>query len=230
MALTAGLLFAPAASADEPQNSAFALAASGLISIDPTPAVDDSNGASEDSVVEVADPKGLLKANVLNARAGDGYAKSSVADLRLDLSPLGDLGLSKPLLTATAIEARCDDGEVSSSLAAANLGGTPLDVAAPPNTGVDVPGVASVVLNKQTENPDGSTTVTAISIKVNKLQTIDIASATCAEGSTPTQPPGEPTTPPDNGDDGDGGSGGQANPDGSAPVPTPVEGHLDVTG
>lgn len=234
MALTAGLLLAPAASADEAQNSAYALAATGLIKIDPTPAVDDSNGASEDSVAEIGGPaQDLVKVDLLNARAGDGYAKSNVTNLRLDLSPLSDLGLSKPLLTAQAVEARCEDGKGSSSLANAKLGETPLDVSVPPNTGVDVPGVASVMLNKQVKNDDGSLTVTAISINVNGVQTLDIASATCAEGSDdggePTQPPSsQPTTPP--GDEDDGGSGTQAGDDGSAPVPTPVEAHLDVTG
>ncbi|ASR38394.1 hypothetical protein BAY61_29155 [Prauserella marina] len=238
-ALTAGMLFAPAASADEAKNSAFALSATGLIKIDPVPYVDDTNGAAEKSVAEIGAEQQLAHVELLNARAGDGFAKSSVAGLSLDLSPLADLGLSKPLLSAEAVEATCDNGVGSSSLANAKLGDIPLDVSAPPNTGVEVPGVASVLLNKQTQNDDGSLTVTAISIEVNGLQTIDVASATCAEAAeVPEQP--EPTDPPgddDNGgDDGDNGDNGGDNGDnggsqvGAAPVPTPVKAHLDVTG
>lgn len=47
------------------------------------------------------------------------------------------------------------------------------------NLGVTVPGLASVVLNKQASNPDGSLTVTAVSIRASTSQSIDIASVTC---------------------------------------------------
>jgi hypothetical protein len=248
-ALTAGILFAPAAVADQPQNSAFAIAATGLLTVDPAPAVNDLHGASGDSIAEFATPDKLIQLKLLNAWAGEAHAKASAADLRVNLSPIEALGLAKPMLTAEAIEATCEDGKGSSSLANAELGGTALDVSATPNTAVGVPGVASVILNKQTTNDDGSLTVTAISITVDGVQTLDIASATCAPAAgdddgdgDPTNPsttaPNEPTTPPsDNGsddpDDGNsdnGGSGTQADENGEAPVPTPIKAHLDVTG
>ncbi|PXY34301.1 MULTISPECIES: choice-of-anchor P family protein [Prauserella] len=239
--LTAGVLLAPTASATGGENSAFAISANGLLKIAPTPYVDDTNGATEESVVRLDVPQNLLSLGVLNARAGDGYAKSSIADLRVSLNALPDLGLglSQPLVAAEAIEANCEDGVASSSVAGASVAGIALDVAAPPNTAIEVPGLASVTLNKQVTNDDGSTTVTAISIKVNKLQSLDLASATCTkaddDGGKPSTPP---TTPGDddgdnggdNGDDSNGGSGSQADKDGMAPVPTPVKGHLDVTG
>jgi hypothetical protein len=249
--LTAGILFAPAASADQPQNSAFAIAATGLLTVDPAPAVNDVHGASGDSIAEFATPDKLIQLKLLNAWAGEAHAKASVADLRVNLSPVKALGLSKPMLTAEAIKATCEDGNGSSSLANAKLDDTALDVSAPPNTAVDVPGVASVILNKQTTNDAGSLTVTAISITVDGVQTLDIASAACAPAAgdgdsdsdgDPTNPsttaPSEPTAPPsgngsddpDDGDSGNGGSGTQADENGEAPVPTPVEGHLDVTG
>jgi hypothetical protein len=246
--LTAGILFAPAAGADQPQNSAFAIAATGLLTVDPAPAVNDLHGASGDSIAEFATPDKLIQLKLLNAWAGEAHAKASVADLRVDLSPVKALGLSKPMLTAEAIKATCEGGKGSSSLANAKLGGSALDVSAPPNTAVGVPGVASVTLNKQTRNDDGSLTVTAISITVDGVQTLDIASATCApaaddsDGDGPTNPPttapSEPTTPPsdngsndpDDGDSVDGGSGTHADENGEAPVPTPAEAHLDVTG
>ncbi|MFF5991103.1 choice-of-anchor P family protein [Prauserella flavalba] len=242
--LTAGVLLAPTASAAGGENSAFAISADGLLKISQTPYVDDTNGATEESVVSLDVPQNLLSLGVLNARAGDGYAKSSIADLRVSLNALPDLGLglSQPLVAAEAIEASCEDGVASSSVAGASVAGIALDVAAPANTEIAVPGLASVTLNKQVTNDDGSTTVTAIAIKVNNLQSLDLASATCAKGDDDG---GEPSTPPttpgddggddgdnggDNGDDSNGGSGSQADEDGMAPVPTPVEAHLDVTG
>lgn len=243
--LTAGILLAPGAGADEPRNSAFAIAATGLLTVNPLPAVNDVHGSSGDSIAEFTTPDKLIQLKLLNAQAGEAYGKASVADLRVDLSSVKAVGLSNPMLTAEAVEATCEDGKGNSSLADAKLGDTALDVSVPPNTAVEVPGAASVVLNKQTTNDDGSLTVSAISINVDGVQTLDIASATCApssddgeEGEAPTNPsttaPSESAVAPsdNNGSDDsdDGGSGTQADENGEAPVPTPVEGHLDVTG
>ncbi|MBK1785089.1 hypothetical protein JHE00_12205 [Prauserella sp. ASG 168] len=240
--LTAGVLIAPAASATGGENSAFAIAADGLLKVAKTPFVDDTNGASEESVAHLDVPENLLDVRALNARAGDGYAKASIADVRVDISALPDLGLNlaKPLVAAEAIEASCDNGVASSSVAAASVAGIALDVTAPANTAVEVPGLASVTLNKQVTNEDGSTTVTALSVEVNNLQTLDLASATCSKAGDDDGE--EPTTPPtdDNGDDGDNGGdhgddngsddGGSGSQSGHAPTPTPVKAHLDVTG
>ncbi|MEU6645053.1 choice-of-anchor P family protein [Saccharomonospora sp. NPDC046836] len=215
--MAAGLVFAPAAAAqEEPTNSAYAIAATGLLTIDPTPYVDDSNGAAEQSLASLNLPGNLVGLDLLNARAGEGYAKASVADLRVDVSSLGQLGLTEPLVSAQAIEASCEDGVATSSLARVAVAGVTVDVTAPPNTGIDIPGLASVLLNKQVTNPDGSVTVTALSVKVSELQTLDIASATCAPaedddddngGGTPTTT-APPTTTPGNGGDDDGDNGG----------------------
>lgn len=239
--LVAGTLLAPAAGATTQTsgsgvNSAFAISASGLLTIKPTPSVDDSDGFSQASVARLQLPANLIDLRVLNAQAGAGAAQSSILDLSVGL------GVGKPLLTASAIEAECGGGKASSSLAKAKIGDLKLDVAVPPNTGVEVPGLLSVELNKQVTNKDGSITVTAISINVDGIQKIDLASATCAagddDGDTPTTVPtttkptktssSTPTTSASNG--GSAPAGDKPLPNGKAPAPTPVKAHLDVTG
>ncbi|GAB3489582.1 choice-of-anchor P family protein [Amycolatopsis cihanbeyliensis] len=244
--LTSGLAFVPAAGATGVENSAFALSATGLLDVDPVPTVSGENGFQQDSVAEFASPGEIVQARVLNAQAGPGSAEASVAELQVDLGGVAELGLGSPMLTATAVEAVCGSGKASSSLAEARLGGTKLDVSAPPNTAVEVPGVASVTLNKQVTKEDGTMTVTAISIEIGRVQTLDIASATCTSSGgqpTTTEPAPEPTDPAGgpaddgngNGDGGDGGNtgngaGARADANGMAPRPTPVPAHLDVTG
>ncbi len=55
-----------------------------------------------------------------------------------------------------------------------------LDASPAPNTGVSVPGVAEITLNRQTTGTDGSLTVDAIYIDIlNGTQTITIATSHC---------------------------------------------------
>jgi hypothetical protein len=233
-ALTAGVLGTPSANADTPANTAFALSASGLLQIEPIPNVNNTRGFAQDSVVDFSTPNHTVRARILNAQAGKDHAQASVADLTVDLSPVKGLDLGALTLTATAVEAKCDQGTASSTLAGAHLGNHPLTIAAPANTKVTVPGLASIVLNKQTHHRDGTVTVTAISITLTGVQTLEIASATChttphsddPQPPTPTTKP-TPTTPSTPGD------GATENDDtipGQAPRPNPVPGHLDVTG
>ncbi|WP_020667164.1 choice-of-anchor P family protein [Amycolatopsis nigrescens] len=241
--LATGLLLPPAAGATEHRNSAYAVAASGLVKIDPLPSVNDAKGFEQKTIAEFATPEKLVQLKKLNAQAGKGKAKASIADLEVDLGLLKGAD-DKPLLSATAIEAVCEDGKGSATLAKARFGEIKLDVAAAPNTGVKVPGIASVLLNKQTKNKDGSLTVTAISVSLDGIQTLDLASATCAAGEgdggpSETKPPTSSSSKPapsssKGGDDGDGPSkrppGDRPDADGKAPRPTPVKAHLDVTG
>jgi hypothetical protein len=250
--LTAGVTLAPAAVATTTKpvvsqgNSALALSAAGLLKIDAVPAVDDSAGFSQKSVAEFSLPGGVVKANVLNARAGAGQARASILDVSVNLSLLSGAH-AKPLLTASAIEADCSAGKGSSSLAKATIGDKKLDVAVAPNTIVGVPGLASVMLNKQTTNKDGSVTIIAIEVNVDGIQKVDLASVTCAgddgtDGATtesekptatsaPSAPTATKTTAPSKptavavAEAGD-----KPDANGKAPVPTPVKAHLDVTG
>ncbi|MFD9890271.1 choice-of-anchor P family protein [Amycolatopsis sp. NPDC059027] len=243
--LATGTLLAPAASATEHEdNSAYAIAASGLLKIDPLPSVRGSAGFDQKSVAEFSLPGGMFTLNVLNAQAGKDFAKASIKDVSVNPGVL--IHSDKPLLTASAITSDCKDGKASSSLAKASIGGTKLDAAAAPNTTISVPGLASVTLNKQTKNKDGSITVTAIEIGVDGIQKLSLASATCTpeadgDGGTSTTAPPEPTKPadkptsPSKPSDDQGGNedkpaGDKPDANGKAPAPTPVPAHLDVTG
>ncbi|MFE0020882.1 choice-of-anchor P family protein [Amycolatopsis sp. NPDC059021] len=243
--LATGALLAPAASATEHQdNSAYAIAASGLLKIDPLPSVRASAGFDQKSVAEFSLPGGLFTLNVLNAQASKDFAKASIKDVSVNPGVL--IHADKPLLTAAAITADCKDGKATSSLAKASLGDIKLDAAAAPNTTVSVPGLASVTLNKQTRNKDDSIAVTAIEISVDGVQKLSLASATCAAGSDsggvtqttaptePAKPTDKPTSPSkpadDKSGDADQPAGDKPDANGNAPTPTPVPAHLDVTG
>jgi hypothetical protein len=249
--LTAGMTLAPAANATAnyggKDNSAFALSATGLLKIDPIPAVDDSDGFAQKSVAKFALPGNAVTAEALNAQAGAGQAEASILNVSVNLSILTGK-LSKPLLKATAIEAKCEGDEVSSSLAKATIGDKTLDIPSPANTTVGVPGLASVTLNKQTKNKDGSVTVTAIEINVDGIQKVDLASVTCATGpqggnpttdptTDPAPAPASPTTARTSSSTAESPAGDTTTPagdrpdaNGNAPIPTPVKAHLDVTG
>lgn len=217
--------FSPAASA-APQNkasSAFGLSASGLVAIQPLVPLDSTNGFQQRSQVKV-NPAAGVHIGVVNTEVDVNRAKASVTDLKLQLA-----GLDVAALSASVIRATCVDGVGQATLASAKIGAVPLDLAPAPNTTVPVPGVASIVLNKQTRNADGSLTVTAIWIEINGVQRIQISSATCAKGSANgggSGGGGTTTIPPTPGDNGNGNSNGKP----QAPRPTPVKGHHPVTG
>jgi hypothetical protein len=232
---------APAAlAADAPAGSAFALAADGLLAVPAQPSLDGSHGVEQKSVASLRVPQTApaISADVLNAAVAPGRAEASVTELTVGLG----LGLSADVITAT-----CVNGVGEVSLAGVTLGGRELALKPAKNSGLNLEGVASVVLNEQVANPDGSLTVTAVAIRLLNAQTIDIASATCAAGAEAPEDP-EPTRPPavstpgttpsqpagDGPDDGEPGDDGSEDPGAGpivkAPRPTPVAGHLPVTG
>ncbi|WP_433265848.1 choice-of-anchor P family protein [Actinosynnema sp. CS-041913] len=230
--LTAALcVFAAPSAFAATTSSAFALSASGLLAIEPLAALDGSKGFRQTSVASVRLPDAkapIVSVGVLNSEVDAGRARASVKDLKAQLGFLklpGDFGS----LTAETISASCVDGVGEATLAGAKIGTVGLEVQPGANTEVQVPGLLSVVLNKQTVAADGSLTVVAVSIEVAGVQKIDIASATCAKADEPeTTAPPAPTT-----------SSTPAEPattspapaaPGKAPRPTPVDGHLAVTG
>ncbi len=201
-----------------PAESAYALAATGLVTIPRTPSV---SGPGKESLASVALPNpgpSLVGAKALNAEVQPGHAKSGVTGLSLNLGVL-PAGVALPGLSAEVIKSECRDGRGSVSIANLKVGGKTIKLdQVPPNTTVPVASLLELVVNKQAKNADGTLTVTAVSAKLlGRSQTLDIASATCAKtGGTP-----EPTTKP---------SGDKPRPGGKAPKPTPVPAHLDVTG
>jgi hypothetical protein len=239
--LAGGIALAPMASA-EVEDSAYAIAADGLINI---PKLPDVVGSGDDSVVSADLPpegEAVLSLGVLNASAGEGWSRASTADLELGLA-------GAPVIKASLLEVNCDDLKASTKIVGLKVDGEERapENQVPANTEIvpeQLGQVAKVTLNKQVENEDGSLTVTAVSVDLlDSTQTIDISSATCTDGGDggePTEPtkPTDPTEPsePGDGDNGDNrdddgdGDGDEADENGNAPVPTPQPGHLDVTG
>lgn len=207
-ALVASVMFASGTSATETgTSSAFGIKAEGLLNIDATPSV---SGTDEKSLADVDLPGGLGHADVLRAAAGYGKAEARVAGLQVN----GAAGL--PALTAKVIEAKCtSDGHGSSALVNAKIGDHPLKVDVPANTGIDL-GAVSVMLNKQTKHADGSVNVTAVSVKVQGVVALEIASVHCGPGGTVVTP--EPTCP----------TSCPSLP--AAPPAKTVKGHVAVTG
>ncbi|MFI9813257.1 choice-of-anchor P family protein [Saccharothrix variisporea] len=230
LAATAGTAHAQVAprraAAGGTPSSAFALSASGLLTVEPLAALDGSKGYRQTSVASVALPDAkapVIAAGVLNTEVDATSARASVADLKAQLGLLKLSDLTS--LTAEVVSATCVDGTGAVTLAAAKAGPTALDLHPGPNTRVQVPGVVSVVLNKQTRAADGSLTVVAISVELAGLQKIDIASATCAAAEAPVPTSSSSATPTPTSS-----STPAPSAPGKAPRPTPVEGHLPVTG
>ncbi|MCP2251794.1 hypothetical protein LY13_000525 [Prauserella aidingensis] len=255
-ALVGGVMLAPSAVA-QTQDSAFGIAADGLVNIAPTPFVE-GEGSEEVVGTNVA---GLADATVLTAEVSPNYAYADVANLSVLPGGSPVPGVGAPLVAANGtISATCDNGELSSQITELTvLGNTiPIDNLAPNTTVVPeaLEGVAQITLNQQEGN-----TVTAVSVELLQGipgldgiagQTIDIASATCtaADDGGDDGDNGGGDGGDNGGDDGgnggdDGGNGGgdnggddgagdgggdEADDDGSAPTPTPQPGHLDVTG
>ncbi|QFU90863.1 choice-of-anchor P family protein [Amycolatopsis sp. YIM 10] len=217
--VAACLAFTASPAGAAPAESAYAIAASGLVKIPRTPSV---SGPGQESLASVALPTSgpsLVSAKALNAEVKPGHAQSSVAGLSLDLATL-PAAATLPGVSAEVIKADCRDGKGSVSIANLKVGGKAVKLdQVPPNTTVPLAPLLELVVNKQTKNDDGTLTVTAVSAKLlGQTQTLDIASATCAKspGDTP-----EPPTKP---------GGDKPQPGGKAPKPTPVPAHLDVTG
>jgi hypothetical protein len=189
-------------------SSAYGLAANGLLTVPPTPAVSSASHPNVKSLVSLpANP--LVKFSVLRTRAVAGHSEASVVDLKIAKAAISP----KAVLTAKLITARCDDGGGSSRLVDVKLAGHGIQVGASPNSQITVPveglGGVQVTVNKQVHNKDGSVTITALELAVQALgksQTIDISSATCAAAPAAS---------------GDGNE---------APKPTPVPSDLPVTG
>jgi len=174
-------LGAAPASADPVDGSAFGIAADVLVtgpgglaidaSIPPTPAV----ACPPDDAEEVVgvDVPTVLSAGALTVECTTTdnvlSAKASVADLNL-----------LDQLTAELVTAECTaNGGVmgSSSLVNAELAGVPLDVAPGPNTVIEIAGLGTVTLNRQTVTKDaeGNDTITVEAIVVELDATVPVS-------------------------------------------------------
>lgn len=165
-------------------NYAYGVDATGLIDAGPFAEALFPDGPFTDTLVDLDIPT-LLSSGTLVTNASETTADATVEDLAVNLSPLATLN-------AGVVSSECsydeDTAELtgSASLAEAEVtlaGIIPdisLDASPAPNSGVTVPGVAEITLNRQTTAPDGSLTVDAIYINLlSGTQTVTIASSTC---------------------------------------------------
>lgn len=170
----------PAAAASP--NRAYGAGATGLISASPI-GLATYPGTSPVTVAN-ANIAGLLTTGVVTDTAGPTSGSSTVANITARLSALATLG-------ATAVSSSCTfnttTGKVSGTASitggAVHILGLPvINLTATPakNTGVSVPGVATLTLNKQTTAGDGTLTVTAIYVSLlGSTQTLSLGVSVC---------------------------------------------------
>jgi len=154
-ALLLGTVPGSAVSQSSSTGSAYGVAAKGAVPIGPTPQIaapPDGNG----QLVEVPGV-GLLEV----AAAGN---TSSAAAARVALAELVD---------ARAIEATCDNGVGTVSILDGNIAGTELPSAPGANEEVEIPPFLSVVLNRQTDNPDRTRTIEAVVLSLAPSANLD---------------------------------------------------------
>ncbi|WP_410668552.1 choice-of-anchor P family protein [Amycolatopsis sp. cmx-4-68] len=158
-------------------------------------------GPTSNSLAKV-DLTGVLTTGVINTEArrdddsGAVTAKASTADVGLPLlkAALGDVGIKVVEAVCTATQKGV---EGSTKLVGANLGSVgAVDSTPAPNTQVKVGlgalNVATILLNEQVKNKDGSLTVNAVHVKLlgeglNALGSGDVvvSSATCGPAAPP---------------------------------------------
>lgn len=173
------------ASAAAGDTSSFGIRGDGLLTFGPFAASAFPEGPATDDAAN-GNVAGLITTGVLSTTAHVGGASSTVNDLNVTLSDI-------TTLTARTVSSQCTvdpitggvsgdttivDGVITTfALAPITLNSSPA-----PDTEITVvdPAVASVVLNRQTTNPDdGTLTVDAIFITLLDGQTITIASSSC---------------------------------------------------
>ncbi|MHA6779994.1 choice-of-anchor P family protein [Pseudonocardia saturnea] len=168
VAASAALLLAGSpALADEESfvDSAYAISASGLLDIDPLPAgVESVDGEPiSKEVLGLGERTSDAQANgifvgVLNASAEAGRSEASVARVEL-----------LDILRADVIRTHCEDADPDLSglqIINGTLLGQPLPETPVPSTEINLSPLATVTLNDQVRNADGSLTVTGIELKV----------------------------------------------------------------
>lgn len=183
LTLAGGLLVAaalPAAAASP--NRSNAAQATGLISAGPLASA--SYPGTSPVTVAHANIAGLLTTGVVNDTAGPTSASTRVANPTVALT--GRVGLAATVVTSScsfntntgAVTGRATitNGHVT----VAGLPTTTLAANPSPNTTITVPGIATVILNRQTTAGDGTLTVNAIYVSLlGSTQTLTIGTSVC---------------------------------------------------
>jgi hypothetical protein len=178
LAAAAGPAFAAA------PNEAYAANATGLVATSTPLGLASSNGTSPVNLVNASVPN-LLTAGVVTDTADGTSASSTIANVSATLTALS--------LTASAVSSSCsfdantDTVTGTASIADGTVAGIlPINLAVnpPPNTTVNVPGIATITLNRQVTAGDGTLTVDAIYINlVSGLQTLTLGTSVCNDAT-----------------------------------------------
>jgi hypothetical protein len=156
-AVTALLVGSAVAAADEahPSSSAYGISASGLLTINPTPYVESTDGERAHDQLLKLEPSKDLALGVLTVDAGDGAATTSVAKVNL-------LGLIRADLVTTS----CKDGRGALEIINGSILGQRIPEHPISGQSIDLSPLLSVTLGDETRNADDSITVTGIEVKV----------------------------------------------------------------
>lgn len=176
-AVTALLLGSTVAVAEAPPAAghevAYALAAAGLLTIDPIPYAESVNGEPvEEELARLGSPDGI-SARLLTAAARRGLAESSV----VELDALG-------LVRADLVRTYCEDGRGGLEIIGGTVLGKPLPSNPVPGQTLDLSPLVRVRLAHETRNPDGSLTVTGIEVSVLPGAEHDLDESLNREGRT----------------------------------------------
>jgi hypothetical protein len=180
LAVGVALATAPAASA-APPNSAAGVAAVGIIPANPF-AVSTYPGTSPNHVGSINLPP-LLSTGVVDTAAGPTSASAVVSGLNVAVSALASLSAGtltsscsyNPATGAVSASGDVENGTIT-------LLGAPIALSPhpAPNTTIALPGILSLTLNAQTTAPDGTLTVSALTVSLlGSAETVSIAKSVC---------------------------------------------------
>jgi len=159
-------------------NLAYGLRATGLVNVSPV-AEATSSGPSPVTAATL-NVANLLTVHVITDAADATSASSRLLNVEVNLSPLVFLNLD---VVRSECSLNTSTGVVSGStlLVGGTITGLPVLVGSPaPNTGINIPGVAQIIRNRQVVAPDGTLTVDAVYIKLlGKTQTLTISHSVC---------------------------------------------------
>jgi len=181
LAMAAGPAFAAA------PNESYAAAATGVITAAPIGLASYPTGTSPVNVLN-ANIAGILTTGVVHDTADATSASSTINSTAVTLSGLASLATG---IITSSCSLNTDTGTVTGTATIANgavtVGGIQtLTLAANPaaNTGVTVPGVAQITLNRQVTAPDGTLEVDAIYVSLlGSAQTLTIGASICNTAS-----------------------------------------------
>ena len=196
LALAVGLLAANAApaAASTPDNQSYALNAVGHFSAQMVGQATYSGGSPV--ILPNADAAGVLDTGIVTDTAGAVRASSRVQPLSVVLPAHGSLH-------AAAVSSSCSFNRKTSAVTGSSAvtggrltrpGGKPmvLPPSAAPNTRIVVPGVATIILNRQYTGPRGTLTAEALWIRMrhgHHHQKLVLATSVCVRADLAATPP-----------------------------------------